>query len=122
MDGVQHSAPASTVTAVYASGIMSIGATDTSRTTLGFAVTPSGGGAGTYTFGALSPANALLQVGNPAQAWNGGVGKGSGSVTVTTFTATGATGTFAFTLVAVPGSGATGTKAVTEGVFNVTFR
>jgi hypothetical protein len=48
---------------------------------------------------------------------------GSGTLTIATLTAAGATGTFAFT--AVPpqagGAGATGTKVVTNGTFNVTF-
>ena len=119
VDGAQHTASA--VTATYSSGILSIGATDTSRqTTLGFAL--SGSTAGTYTMGQLSPTNALLQVGNPVQGWQAGVGFGSGSITLTTLTATTAVGTFAFSMVPVAGTGSVGNRAVTEGAFNVTIR
>lgn len=119
VDGAQHTASA--VTATYAGGILSIGATDTGRlTTLGFAL--SGATTGTYTAGPTSATNALLQIGNPAQGWQAGVGFGSGSVTLTTFTATSAVGTFTFTLVPVAGTGSTGNKAVTDGAFNVTIR
>ena len=119
VDGAQHSASA--VTATYAGGILSIGATDTGRlTTLGFAL--SGSTTGTYTAGPTSATNALLQIGNPAQGWQAGVGFGSGNVTLTTFTATSAVGTFTFTMVPVAGTGSTGNKAVTEGAFNVTIR
>jgi hypothetical protein len=45
----------------------------------------------------------------------------SGTVTVTTLTATRAAGTFSFTAVASASSGATGTRVVTAGVFDVTF-
>ena len=44
---------------------------------------------------------------------------GSGSITLTTLTAAGASGTFSFTLGPQPPT--TGTKVVTNGVFNVTF-
>jgi hypothetical protein len=60
-------------------------------------------------------------MGNPAAGWTAAVGTGSGSITLTTLTSAGASGTFTFNLVAVPNTGATGTKAITEGVFNVTF-
>ncbi|HWF87093.1 MAG TPA: hypothetical protein VG222_19685 [Vicinamibacterales bacterium] len=82
-------------------------------------MTPTG--PGVYALGPLSTANAFLLVGNPAAGWNAAVGIGSGSVTVGALTATGASGTFTFTMNAVPNSTATGTKAITEGVFNVTF-
>jgi hypothetical protein len=119
VDGAQHTASA--VTATYAGGILSIGATDTARlTTLGFAL--SGSTTGIFTAGPTSPTNALLQTGNPAQGWQTGAGFGSGSVTLTTFTATSAVGTFTFTLVPVAGTGSTGNKVVTDGAFNVTVR
>jgi hypothetical protein len=120
VDGTQHTA--TSVTAGLSNGILSVGGTDTARsTTLGFALTPTPTGTGTYTMGPLNPANAQLLVGSPAAGWQAGVGIGSGTITVTTLTATGAAGTFSFTLNAVPGSGATGTRSVTEGSFNVTF-
>ena len=110
------------MTAGLSNGILSIGGTDSSRsTTLGFALTPTPAGTGTYTLGPLNPANAQMQVGSPAAGWQAGVGIGSGTITLTTLTNTTAAGTFSFTLAAVPGSGATGTKSITEGSFNVTF-
>jgi hypothetical protein len=120
VDGVSETA--GSITAGLTNGILSIGGTDSSRsTTLSFAVTPTSAGTGTYTFGPASSANALILVGNPASSWQAGVGIGSGTVTITSLTSTSAAGSFSFSLVAVSGSGATGTKAVTEGVFNVTF-
>jgi hypothetical protein len=113
--------PAS-VTGSFANGILSIGGTDTARaTTLSFALTPVGTGPGTYTLGALSAANALILIGNPAAGWQAGVGIGSGTITITTLSSTNASGTFSFSLVAVPGSGATGTRTISEGTFNVTL-
>jgi hypothetical protein len=98
-----------------------VGATDTARqSTLAFALIAST--TGTYTMGQLSPTNALLQIGNPVQGWQAGVGFGSGSITLTTLTATSAVGTFTFTMVPVTGTGSTGNRAVTEGAFNVTIR
>jgi hypothetical protein len=116
------SATATSITAGYANGILSIGGTDSARnTTLSFALTPTASGAGTYTLGPLSAANAQILIGNPAAGWQAAVGIGSGTITINSLTSTTASGTFSFSLVAVPGSGATGTKTITEGAFNVTF-
>ncbi|MFA5911077.1 MAG: hypothetical protein WC815_20070 [Vicinamibacterales bacterium] len=47
---------------------------------------------------------------------------GTGTVTITAISATGASGTFSLSAVPLtPGGGTTGTKAVTNGAFNVTF-
>lgn len=120
VDGAVTSA--TSATGSLANGILSIGGTDTSRsTTIGFALTPTAAGVGTYPLGPLSSANAQLYVGNPAAGWQAGVGIGSGTITVSALTPTSASGTFSFSLAAVPGTGATGTKSITEGVFNVTL-
>jgi hypothetical protein len=117
VDGTAHTA--SSITAGMANGILSIAGTDSSKnTTLSFAITPTSAGVGTYTLGPLNAANALIMVGNPAAGWQAGVGIGSGTVTVTSLSSTNAVGTFSFNLTAVTGT-ATGTKSVTEGVFNV---
>jgi len=106
----------------FANGILSIAGTDTARsTTFGFAVTPTAAGVGTYTVGPISATNAQLSVGNPASGWQAAGASGSGTVTLTTLTSTSASGTFSFSLVAVPGTGATGSRSITEGVFNVTL-
>src|SRR5687767_12134198 len=113
---------ASSVTGNLTNGILSVAGTDAARaTTLSFAVTPTAAGTGTYTLGPLSSANALIMIGNPAAGWQAAVGIGSGTITINTLTTTSASGTFSFTLAAVPGTGATGTKSITEGTFNVTF-
>jgi hypothetical protein len=44
-----------------------------------------------------------------------------GVLTLTTLTTAGATGTFSFSAPSVPNTGATGTKVVTNGIFNITF-
>ncbi len=55
-------------------------------------------------------------------AWNaGGTAGGTGVITLSTLTATSASGVFSFTLVPQSGTGATGNKVVTNGVFNVKF-
>ncbi len=113
---INSSAP----TATLANGILTIGG-GISGTVLGFALTTTGNGTGTYTFGPLNTANATLLIGNPAASWQGGVGFGSGTITVSSLTSTTVSGTFSFSLTAVQGSGATGTKSVTEGAFNLTF-
>lgn len=79
--------------------------------------------AGTFNFGAGAFGNQILltQVGNPVSTWGvTGLG-GTGTLTVTSISATGAQGTFSFTGAATPGTAATGTKAVTNGQFNVKF-
>lgn len=86
---------------------------------MSFAVTPTSAGTGSYVLGPASAANAMLLIGNPAAGWQAGVGIGSGTITITTLTSTRAVGTFLFMLAAVPGTGATGTRSVTEGSFDV---
>jgi hypothetical protein len=120
VDGVSESA--TSVTASLTNGILAIGGTDSTRaTTLSFALTPTAAGTGTYLLGPLSAANAQVLIGSPAAGWQGAVGIGSGTITVNSLTSTAASGTFSFSLVAVGGSGATGTKLITEGAFNVSF-
>ena len=113
---------ATSVTAGLSSGILSISGGDTSRnTTLSFALTPTATGTGTYALGPLSAANAMILIGTPAAGWQAAVGIGSGTITINSLTSTTASGTFSFVLAAVGGSGATGTRTIAEGVFNVTF-
>jgi Family of unknown function (DUF6252) len=113
---------ANPITAGFANGILSVGGTDTSRsTTLSFALPPTSAGTGTYVLGPSSAANAMILIGNPAAGWQAAVGTGSGTIVIGTLTSTRASGTFSFTLAAVPGTGATGTKTITEGSFDVTL-
>lgn len=53
------------------------------------------------------------------QAWVTSLVGGTGSVSITTLTATHVAGTFTFTAAASTNTGATGTKAVTSGAFDI---
>jgi hypothetical protein len=118
------------VTASYSGGIFSLGATDGVQTVgLGLSFV----GFGDYTMTPIDPKNPpqTLMLANglvnllPASAasWsaNSGTPDSSGTLTLTGISAAGATGTFSFTAVATAGTGAAGTKVVTNGGFNVTF-
>lgn len=74
-------------------------------------------GPGTYTIGGGATTQSYYSVG--AAEWSAGDGQGSGSLVITTRTATRMAGTFAFVLEPTPGSGATGTRTVTQGSFNL---
>jgi hypothetical protein len=76
---------------------------------------------GPATSGPLNVSTASLQNTSAAAMWEAGAFTGSGAITLSTLTATGATGTFSFNLVPLSGTTATGTKVVTNGVFNVRF-
>jgi hypothetical protein len=74
-------------------------------------------GTGTYPLGPAGDAAYLTQGGN---GWVTGASGGSGSVTLTTLTDTRIAGTFEFTAVPVTG-GASGTRTITQGSFDVEF-
>jgi hypothetical protein len=111
----------SAIAAIYIPGapaIISIAGGDTQGRLLGFALALSS--TGTFNINDSSGAIFLVQVGTQqwqADAFSGG----SGTVTFTTFTASHSVGSFSFTGNPVAGTGATGTKAVTGGAFNVTY-
>jgi Bacterial Ig-like domain (group 2) len=77
--------------------------------------------AGTYAVNSTSEADAGLQIPAARALWSAGPLGGSGTITLSTLTPTSASGTFSFTMVPLQGTTATGTKTVTNGVFNVTF-
>jgi len=79
------------------------------------------GGPGTYPLG-VNPTvfGGAAQVGSIAGVWQTPGSGLAGSVTITALTATRIAGTFEFTAVAAYG-GATGTRAVTNGQFDLTF-
>jgi hypothetical protein len=126
IDGAQWTANAG-VSATYQNNILSIGGSNSGgQTTLGFAVGRGDGGAltaTTYTFAPLEGHNATLYVvsGGTTQGWFGGPAFGSGTITIAALSSTGASGTFVFTLVPTPGTGSSGNKSITQGVFNVRF-
>ncbi len=94
--------------------------TDNTTLTLG---TTSLNGTSTFGAGIVNGSSISLQTRSCTAGtglWMAVFGSGSGTITIQS-TPTGATGTFSGTLVAVPNSGATGTKTITGGQFNVTF-
>jgi len=114
VDGSNFNAISATV--LTAGQITSIGAANTAGHSMGFAWVEAG--TGTFSISATSPNNALYTVGGAG--WTAGPGGGSGSVTVTTRTATRIAGTFSFVLAASTG-GATGTRTITNGSFDLTL-
>ena len=110
--------------ASYANGILNVASNNAALTlSVNFAVR---GGVGTTQ---VSSGNATVGVITTSGTtvtgtWIGTILGGSGSVSIATLTSSGASGTFSFMAPAVPppsGAGATGTRNVTNGVFNVTF-
>lgn len=100
------------------SGSLSVTGSSTSPSLImGFAVPAA---AGTYTIGSAGAQNAGFQD-SSGGAWTANEFKGSGTITVSSFTSTSASGTFAFNLPSLVNTTATGTKVITQGVFNVTF-
>lgn len=74
---------------------------------------------GTVNLGVGQQGVATITLGT--QAWVTSLVGGTGSVSITTLTANRAAGTFTFTAAASTNTGATGTKAVTSGAFDVNF-
>jgi hypothetical protein len=113
---------ASNIAATYPGGILAIAGTDTQGRSIGFAVGPTTT-PGTYPVAVTSAVNASLNiiVGSTAQAWQAVQTSGAGSVTLTAISANRATGTFQFTVVPVAGTGAAGTRSITQGAFDVTY-
>lgn len=119
VDGDQWTATVA-VQAAYANGILALSGVDASNSTIAMAMAPSG--PGSYSIGVAEPTNAAYTLtGGQALVWQAVSTLGSGSVELQTLTATEATGTFHFELPAVASSGASGTKSITEGKFDVKF-
>ncbi len=108
------------VQAGYANGILAFAGVDGNNATLAIALAPAG--PGSYAISGASGTNASYTLtGGQGLVWQAVSVVGSGSVEIDTLTATRATGTFHFELPAVASSGATGTKSITEGKFDVKF-
>lgn len=116
IDGGNWSASVA-VAATYTGNILAIAGTDGNGRTIGFATVASA--PGTTSIATTVGANASLTIG--ANAWSAGSTIGSGTMVITALTTTGARGTFQFVLSPVASSGATGTRNITEGTFDVTF-
>src|SRR5688572_30410307 len=109
---------ATTVAASFSNGILAISGVQVSPSqalTFGLAATAPG----TFTVAATSPVNGIYAVGNATWLASGNVG--SGQVIVTTLSSTRAVGTFNFVLAPNTPSGATGTRTITQGAFDVRF-
>jgi len=120
IDGSSFSSVATYATrnATNAGTIVALSGAEADGTALGFGFVDAG--PGTYTVSATSPTNATL-IEPGGHAWVASVVGGSGSVTITTLDATHIVGTFAFSMAPSAGTGATGTRAVTQGAFDVKF-
>jgi hypothetical protein len=115
IDGVDFNATSAAVIG-GAGGLYSLGGGNTSGRTIGFAWLDAG--PGTYVIGAGATVGSHTHMG---QTWSASSAQGSGSIVVTTSTATRVAGTFSFVLQADAASGATGTRTVTQGVFDLTY-
>ena len=98
--------------------IIAVSGANSAGTGLGFAFVDAG--VGSYPIGGLTATNATVIEAN-GKVWTAGVTGGSGTLTITALDGTHVAGTFAYSAVASANTGATGTKAVTEGVFDVKF-
>jgi uncharacterized protein DUF6252 len=96
-------------------GVISIGGGNASGQTIGFAWLDAG--TRTYPIGGVTIATHTF-MGNT---WSASSAQGSGSITVSTKTSNRVAGTFAFVLQADGPSGATGTRNITQGQFDLTF-
>jgi hypothetical protein len=115
IDGNNFNATAAAV--VSSGGIVSIGGGNASGQTLGFAWL--GTGTGTYTIGTT-----IGTVGThtfSGKTWSASSAQGSGSIVLTTRTSNRVAGTFSFVLQPDAASGATGTRTITQGRFDLTF-
>ena len=116
VDGANFTA--ATVVGSFSNGILAVSGvqgTPAQAITFGLAATAPG----TFTVSATSPVNAVYGVGNAT--WLAAGGVGSGQVIVTTLSSTRAVGTFNFVLTPNTSSGATGTRTITQGAFDVRY-
>jgi len=117
IDGEAFTASLS-VQATYGNDLLVIGGVNGSQQQIMLSL-PGITSTGTVNLGAGNLGVAQVILGT--QAWTTSLVGGTGSVTVTSLDANGAKGTFTFTGIAAPNTGATGTKAVTNGSFDVKF-
>jgi len=118
IDGSNWTASAA-LAATLTNGILAVAGVDGSLRTIGFAVTATA--PGTVTIGPTSAASGTLTEGSAGPTWQAVANLGSGTITITSLTATTASGSFSFNLVANAASGATGSKIITNGSFDLRF-
>lgn len=114
VDGSSWSA--ANVAAVRSSGFVGIGAGASDLSTISFAFPDH---TGTFTVAGQDGTNASYITGGKTWTATFGTG-GSGTITVTALDASHVAGTFSFTAPGLSG-GATGTKTVTNGTFDIDF-
>lgn len=107
---------ASNVAATRTAGFVGVGAGASDASTISFAFPDH---TGTFTVGGQDGTNASYISGG--KSWSAVFGSGgSGTITVTTLSATRVAGTFSFVAPASAG-GATGSKTITNGSFDIEF-
>ncbi len=116
IDGAEFNATSAAVIGGFG-GLYSLGGGNASGRTIGFAW--SDAGPGTYAIGTVG--TTIASHTHMGQTWSASTAQGSGSIVVTTSTATRVAGTFSFVLQPDVASGATGTRTVTNGVFDLTY-
>ena len=117
IDGVAFNASLA-VQGSYTSNVLSFGGVTANARGVFIAI-PNITATGTFDLGPTRQPVLTVNIGS--QAWVTTSVGGSGTVTVSSLSATRATGSFSFIAAPATGSGAVGTKTVTNGVFDVTF-
>ncbi len=116
IDGASWTASAE-VQATYIAYVLAIGGLDSQARSIVISI-PNVMGTGSFALAAGQPAYATVTFGT--QTWSTALTGGTGSVTLSTLSGSHAIGTFSFTAPANTG-GATGTKVVTSGTFDVRY-
>ena len=109
---------ATTVQASYIASVFLVGGLDSQGRQIVITI-PGVAAAGTFSLSSGQPAFAVVNFG--AQTWSTTLTGGTGSATISTWSGSHAIGTFSFTAPANAGSGATGTKVITSGTFDVRY-
>jgi hypothetical protein len=117
IDGAQWNAQMAFAVGSASGSVIAVSGADITGRAVGVAWLDEG--LGTYTIGPTTPANGVLNEGTGS--WTT-TGQGSGTIVVTTRTPTRVAGTFTLTVGAIPNTTATGTRNITNGVFNVAFQ
>jgi len=116
IDGASWEATAE-VQATYISFVLSIGGLDSQARQIVISI-PNVEVTGTFSFAGAQAAVGVVTFG--AQSWSTAIAGGGGTVTISTLSGSHAVGVFNFTAPASTG-GATGTKSVTSGTFDVRY-
>jgi len=116
IDGASWEATAE-VQATYISFVLSIGGLDSQARQIVLSI-PNVSTTGTFSFSGAQAAVGVVTFG--AQSWSTAIAGGGGTVTISTLSGSHAVGVFNFTAPASTG-GATGTKNITSGTFDVRY-